>query len=237
MGVTSILVNNGVNLGAFQKGLTEFSKTVEASEKNKERWVKKFSKSSKSSEKKAAEWFFWLCHIRFWQFRRSCCIFLIVGQDVYCTIEDNSNSVDLLVHCILICLNEMICACIWVKVLTFLWVYTHWPFGMCLTPILISFSFFLLKVTKYKFHVPNLGTNYYFKWVVTLSGRIEYCAMWRHFKVELNKSLRTSANKEQRLVSKCLILAVVLLEVTFWKAYDTVQPYKAGSLTLIQWNR
>ena len=51
MGVTSILVDNGVNLGALRQGLTEYSKNVESSEKNKQRWVKKYAGNSSSSEK------------------------------------------------------------------------------------------------------------------------------------------------------------------------------------------
>ncbi|XP_050209037.1 uncharacterized protein LOC126659744 [Mercurialis annua] len=51
MGVTSIRVGNGVNLGALRQGLTKFSQNVEAVEKNKQRWWK-FSQTSKSSEKK-----------------------------------------------------------------------------------------------------------------------------------------------------------------------------------------
>lgn len=44
MGVTSILVNNGVNLGALRQGLTKFSQNWNTSEKNKQRWQTKFSK-------------------------------------------------------------------------------------------------------------------------------------------------------------------------------------------------
>ncbi|KAE9595062.1 putative protein-tyrosine-phosphatase [Lupinus albus] len=39
MGVTSILVGNGVNLGAFREGLTRFSQNWNASQKNKQKWV------------------------------------------------------------------------------------------------------------------------------------------------------------------------------------------------------
>ncbi|KDP29975.1 hypothetical protein JCGZ_18742 [Jatropha curcas] len=49
MGVTSILVGKGVNLGALRQGLTEFTQNVTTSEKNKQKWLK-FSKNS--SEKK-----------------------------------------------------------------------------------------------------------------------------------------------------------------------------------------
>ncbi|XP_065869622.1 uncharacterized protein [Euphorbia lathyris] len=51
MGVTSILVGKGVNLGALRQGLTNFSQNVNTSEKNKEKW-KKFSQNSNSSKKK-----------------------------------------------------------------------------------------------------------------------------------------------------------------------------------------
>ncbi|KAJ8768899.1 hypothetical protein K2173_023894 [Erythroxylum novogranatense] len=51
MGVTSILVENGVNLGALRQGLTKFSQNFNTTEKNKQRW-QKFTKKSKSSEKK-----------------------------------------------------------------------------------------------------------------------------------------------------------------------------------------
>ncbi|KAF3435090.1 hypothetical protein FNV43_RR22177 [Rhamnella rubrinervis] len=51
MGVTSILVHNGVNLGALRQGLTDYSQNVNTSEKNKQRWRTKFSKNSTSSEK------------------------------------------------------------------------------------------------------------------------------------------------------------------------------------------
>ncbi|KAG8650415.1 magnesium-dependent phosphatase 1 [Manihot esculenta] len=51
MGATSILVGNGVNLGALRQGLTKFSQNVITSEKNKQRWLK-FSQKSDSSKKK-----------------------------------------------------------------------------------------------------------------------------------------------------------------------------------------
>jgi len=35
LGVTSILVRNGVNLGAFRDGLTKFSQNKDASKKNR----------------------------------------------------------------------------------------------------------------------------------------------------------------------------------------------------------
>ncbi|XP_015893777.3 uncharacterized protein LOC107427888 [Ziziphus jujuba] len=50
MGVTSILVGNGVNLGALRQGLTEYSQNVNKIEKNKQRWRTKFSKSASSTE-------------------------------------------------------------------------------------------------------------------------------------------------------------------------------------------
>ncbi|KAI9177045.1 hypothetical protein LWI28_010387 [Acer negundo] len=50
MGVTSILVGKGVNLGALRQGLTKFSQNWSTSEKNKQKWQTKFSKKSNSSE-------------------------------------------------------------------------------------------------------------------------------------------------------------------------------------------
>ncbi|CAL0300825.1 unnamed protein product [Lupinus luteus] len=44
MGVTSILVGNGVSLGAFREGLTRFSQNWNDSQKNKQKWVTKYSK-------------------------------------------------------------------------------------------------------------------------------------------------------------------------------------------------
>lgn len=49
MGVTSILVGKGVNLGALRQGLSEFVKNSASVEKNKEQW-RKFSKDSGSSK-------------------------------------------------------------------------------------------------------------------------------------------------------------------------------------------
>ncbi|KAI4375591.1 hypothetical protein MLD38_013444 [Melastoma candidum] len=46
MGVTSILVDYGVNLGEFRKGLVKFSENADTTEKNKKRWRTKFSKGS-----------------------------------------------------------------------------------------------------------------------------------------------------------------------------------------------
>ncbi|KAI5558328.1 hypothetical protein BDE02_17G033000 [Populus trichocarpa] len=51
MGVTSILVGDGVNLGALRQGLTEFSQNASKSEKNKQRW-QKYSQNPSSSENK-----------------------------------------------------------------------------------------------------------------------------------------------------------------------------------------
>lgn len=50
MGVTSILVGNGVNLGALRQGLTKYSQNVNKIEKNKQKWTK-YTKNSTSSEK------------------------------------------------------------------------------------------------------------------------------------------------------------------------------------------
>ncbi|EXB57286.1 Magnesium-dependent phosphatase 1 [Morus notabilis] len=55
MGVTSILVSNGVNLGALRQGLTEYSQNLNTSEKNKQRWLKKYVGNSSSSEKNEKE--------------------------------------------------------------------------------------------------------------------------------------------------------------------------------------
>ncbi|GKV02325.1 hypothetical protein SLEP1_g14779 [Rubroshorea leprosula] len=52
MGVTSILVDNGVNLGALRQGLTGFAENWNATQKNKQKRIKKFSPNSYSSEKK-----------------------------------------------------------------------------------------------------------------------------------------------------------------------------------------
>ncbi|XP_030538278.1 magnesium-dependent phosphatase 1 isoform X1 [Rhodamnia argentea] len=52
MGVTSILVGNGVNLGAFRQGLAKFSENFNTVEKNKQRWRTKFTKDADSSGKK-----------------------------------------------------------------------------------------------------------------------------------------------------------------------------------------
>ncbi|KGN43755.1 magnesium-dependent phosphatase 1 [Cucumis sativus] len=50
MGVTSILVGNGVNLGALRQGLTSYSQNVNKIEKNKKKWAK-YTQNSSSSEK------------------------------------------------------------------------------------------------------------------------------------------------------------------------------------------
>ncbi|MED6157020.1 hypothetical protein PIB30_019504 [Stylosanthes scabra] len=49
MGVTSILVGNGINLGALREGLTRFSQNWNASQKNKQRWLDKYSKKPDTS--------------------------------------------------------------------------------------------------------------------------------------------------------------------------------------------
>lgn len=53
MGATSVLVRNGVNLGALREGLRKYSENLAAKEKNRQKWLK-FSKSPNStdSEKK-----------------------------------------------------------------------------------------------------------------------------------------------------------------------------------------
>jgi magnesium-dependent phosphatase 1 len=52
MGVSSILVGNGVNLGALREGLTKFSENWNTVEKNKQKWRTKFSQNPESSNKK-----------------------------------------------------------------------------------------------------------------------------------------------------------------------------------------
>ncbi|KAJ4839902.1 hypothetical protein Tsubulata_046877 [Turnera subulata] len=54
MGVTSILVDNGVNLGALREGLTKFTQNVKTTEKNKERWAK-FTQNPNSSKSKSED--------------------------------------------------------------------------------------------------------------------------------------------------------------------------------------
>lgn len=51
MGVTGILVGNGVNLGALRQGLTKFSQNWNTSQKNKQKWISKFSQKPDASEK------------------------------------------------------------------------------------------------------------------------------------------------------------------------------------------
>ncbi|KAF5448433.1 hypothetical protein F2P56_028969 [Juglans regia] len=53
MGATSILVDNGVNLGALQEGLTKFSENRKTAEKNKQKWLTKYSQNPNSSDKNA----------------------------------------------------------------------------------------------------------------------------------------------------------------------------------------
>lgn len=50
MGVTSILVGDGVTLGAFRQGLTEFSQNHNSIVKNKQIWRNKYSGKPASSE-------------------------------------------------------------------------------------------------------------------------------------------------------------------------------------------
>ncbi|XP_075672660.1 uncharacterized protein LOC142642198 isoform X2 [Castanea sativa] len=50
-GVTSILVGDGVNLGALREGLTKFSENWNTVEKNKQKWTK-FCQNPESSDKK-----------------------------------------------------------------------------------------------------------------------------------------------------------------------------------------
>jgi magnesium-dependent phosphatase 1 len=53
MGATSILVDKGINLRALQEGLTRFSENLKTTEKNKQKWLKKFSQNPNSSDKNA----------------------------------------------------------------------------------------------------------------------------------------------------------------------------------------
>lgn len=65
MGVTSILVGNGVTVGALRQGLTKYSENVNTSEKNKQKWRTKFSKNSSSSEQNEKNWIFHRCWIMY----------------------------------------------------------------------------------------------------------------------------------------------------------------------------
>ncbi|RDX60402.1 putative ubiquitin-like-specific protease 2B [Mucuna pruriens] len=49
MGVTSILVGDGVNLGSLREGLTQFSRNWNASQKNKQKWLSKYSNKPATS--------------------------------------------------------------------------------------------------------------------------------------------------------------------------------------------
>jgi hypothetical protein len=49
MGVTSILVDNGVNLGALSQGLTQFSRNWNTSQKNKQKWLSNYSQKPDTS--------------------------------------------------------------------------------------------------------------------------------------------------------------------------------------------
>lgn len=55
MGATSLLVRNGVNLGALREGLSKFSQNLASVERNKQKW-QKFSQKPGSSEKEK-KWF------------------------------------------------------------------------------------------------------------------------------------------------------------------------------------
>ena len=50
MGVTSILVRNGVNLAALREGLSKFSQNLAKIDRNKQKWLK-FSQKPGSSER------------------------------------------------------------------------------------------------------------------------------------------------------------------------------------------
>ncbi|GAU24075.1 hypothetical protein TSUD_388680 [Trifolium subterraneum] len=49
MGVTSILVDDGVNLGALSQGLTQFSRNWNTSQKNKQKWLSNYSQKPDTS--------------------------------------------------------------------------------------------------------------------------------------------------------------------------------------------
>ncbi|KAB2603333.1 hypothetical protein D8674_004338 [Pyrus ussuriensis x Pyrus communis] len=55
MGVTSILVFNGVNVAALRQGLTNYAENVNAYERNMQKWRTMYSKSSSSSGKNEKE--------------------------------------------------------------------------------------------------------------------------------------------------------------------------------------
>nr|AFK43852.1 unknown [Lotus japonicus] len=49
MGVTSILVGNGVNLGSLTEGLAQFARNWNASQKNKQKWLTDYSNKPNTS--------------------------------------------------------------------------------------------------------------------------------------------------------------------------------------------
>ena len=53
MGVTSIYVDNGVNLGALRQGLTEFTENQNAYEKNNQPWrrVEEITRPTNNNQK------------------------------------------------------------------------------------------------------------------------------------------------------------------------------------------
>ncbi|TQE05732.1 hypothetical protein C1H46_008638 [Malus baccata] len=55
MGVTSILVFNGVNVAALRQVLTNYAENVNTYERNMQKWCTMYSKSSSSSEKNEKE--------------------------------------------------------------------------------------------------------------------------------------------------------------------------------------
>ncbi|XP_061370855.1 uncharacterized protein LOC133313482 [Gastrolobium bilobum] len=54
MGVTCVLVEHGVNLGALTQGLTQFSQNWNASQKNKQKWINKYSHKADTSNPAAS---------------------------------------------------------------------------------------------------------------------------------------------------------------------------------------
>ncbi|KAM1763547.1 hypothetical protein FF1_002820 [Malus domestica] len=55
MGITSILVFNGVNVAALRQGLTNYAENVNTYERNMQKWRTMYSESSSSSEKNEKE--------------------------------------------------------------------------------------------------------------------------------------------------------------------------------------
>lgn len=52
MGVTSVLVRNGVNLGALREGLRKYSENLASKERNRQKWLKFSQKPSSAQTEK-----------------------------------------------------------------------------------------------------------------------------------------------------------------------------------------